>query len=1177
MTTRGLSQGVGNLASMAFHLTVAGSLEPLADHLAAVLEPPLDDPFTPELVAVPGGGVQAWLVARLAARVGATSPEAADGILANVEMVFPAAVVARAVGEGTGIGRWATGPLTWAVHDVLQHLGAELGQPTDAVRARAIADLFDRYTLYRPHMVRAWSEGRDVDGVGAPIESHQAWQPVLWRAVQEHLGGPTDEQLLRAAVERIAAGDVPADVPERVSVFGLASLPSPHLDVLTALARHREVHVLAPAASAERWREVTRQRLEGRPLELPVERTDPTVPVGAGNPLVTGWGRASREANLLLVDAVLGAGAALPDVPAVPELAADVHRPTLLARIQHGIRADQEPPKAVADGEADRRTILDPATDHSIRWHRAYGPARQVEVLRDALLHLFQKLDDGRPRFEARDIAVLCPDPSRFAPLIEATFAGDPDHGVPAIPVRVADRSLRQDNPLLDAAGALLDLLEGRFRASTVIAFASRPPVRLRFGLDADSLTRISEWAEQTNVRWGLGPADQAAFGLPPDLGVHTWRASLDQLLVGATVAADPTRLGPGEVAPHPTVEGSDVEVAGALAELVARLGRAVERLSTPANVDGWCTALAESLAELCAVPDTESWQWQAVERTLEDLRTEASVDGEPRATVVEPAELATLLRGRLTAAAGRPRFGTGAVTVSSLTAQRGVPHRVVCLLGLDDDVAVGSLPSSEDLVSARPCIGDRDARSEQRAQLLDAVLAADDRLLLFSTGHDIRTNAELPAVVAVAELLDLVDATVHLPAPEVDGTKAPKASSAITVDHPRQAWSEKALLPGKLGIPNQPWTFDRGALDAAIARRDQTTEARTFLAAPLEPRPVTGEGVVPLLELDRMITACLNAPELFLRHRLGLSLPRADEERDDGIPLKLVGLETWTLTDRLLKVRLACDPADIAATEEAWEAVERRRGAVPPLGFGAEALAESRRRVDALHAALLDALGDVAHDPVPIALDTVVELPTGARRLSGTVVGVCRHLVVNVTASRVGPKDLLRAWVRAAALTASDPDTPWEVVTVGRAPTGDAAKVEVQRVSVLGPDQALEALAFLDQLCARALCDALPLVAATSYALWCEPDGLNAATKAWRTPMGTGLMGDCTDRWVAAALGTDFDEVLELALRDDEPCAPGRGARVRWWADQLWGAFEATTGLSLRPAGDGGDVEVAS
>ena len=111
--------------------------------------------------------------------------------------------------------------------------------------------------------------------------------------MQRRLGGPSDEQLLRQATERIAAGDVPADVPARVAVFGLASLPSPHLEVLAALSVHREVHLFAPVASARRWRYVTEQRLALGMLKLPVERSDETVPVGNGNPLVTGWGRSS--------------------------------------------------------------------------------------------------------------------------------------------------------------------------------------------------------------------------------------------------------------------------------------------------------------------------------------------------------------------------------------------------------------------------------------------------------------------------------------------------------------------------------------------------------------------------------------------------------------------------------------------------------------------------------------------------------------------------------------------------------------------------------------------------------------------------------------------------------------------------------------------------------------------
>ncbi|HEY6531242.1 MAG TPA: exodeoxyribonuclease V subunit gamma, partial [Acidimicrobiales bacterium] len=456
---------------MAFHLTVAGSLEPLADRLATVLAEPLDDPFTAELVAVPGGGVRAWLTAQLAERLGATrsgdgsvGAGVGDGIVANVDFVFPAALVERALGPDSGLGRWSTGPLTWAVHDVLQRVGPELGQPTDAVRARAIADLFDRYTLYRPEMVRGWSDGRDVDSIGAPLDPHQRWQPALWRAVQAHLGGPTDEQLLRAAVERLAGEGPDPTLPPRVVVFGLASLPTPHLRLLAALATHREVVVLAPTASAGRWREVADQLDEltrGAPLALPLERADERVPVGVGSALVTTWGRASREANLLLLDGTRAVGGTVVAPHPVPELPAS---PTLLARVQHGLRADEAPPGPPvrgADGErsTDRRPLFDPASDGSLRWHRAYGPARQVEVLRDALLHLLSEVDaDGAPRFEPRDIAVLCPDPGAVSALVEAAFAGDESQGVPAIAVRVADRSLRQDNPVLDTAAALLDL-----------------------------------------------------------------------------------------------------------------------------------------------------------------------------------------------------------------------------------------------------------------------------------------------------------------------------------------------------------------------------------------------------------------------------------------------------------------------------------------------------------------------------------------------------------------------------------------------------------------------------------------------------------------------------------------------------------------------------------------------
>ena len=133
---------------------------------------------------------------------------------------------------------------------------------------------------------------------------------------------------------------------------------------------------------------------------------------------------------------------------------------TLLARIQADVRADRRPPgRRSPTGRP--RPPLDPG-DRSLQVHACHGRARQVEVLRDAILHLLE--DD--PTLEPRDVIVMCPDIETFAPLIQATFgagrsAGDDDEGdaLPARrparrPARAARRPRRCARPTLCSASS---------------------------------------------------------------------------------------------------------------------------------------------------------------------------------------------------------------------------------------------------------------------------------------------------------------------------------------------------------------------------------------------------------------------------------------------------------------------------------------------------------------------------------------------------------------------------------------------------------------------------------------------------------------------------------------------------------------------------------------------------
>jgi exodeoxyribonuclease V gamma subunit len=1117
-----------------FRLRVAPTLDLLVDDLVQVLARPLDDPFVPDVVAVPGDGVRAWLIHRLAERLG--TPGA--GIVANIEFVYPAEVVRRALGADAVTGAWSVGPLTWVVHALLDEHGESLGQPAGLMRARSIADLFDRYTLHRPAMVTAWGAGRDVDAADQALAPDHLWQPRLWRLVRDRLGGTSDaEQTARAALD-LAVGRRDPQLPDRVVLFGLASMPSPHLRVIAALARSTDVHVLAPAPSLSLWNDL--RSLPSEPLHLPLDRRDdPSAHLGR-HPLLASWGRAAREAHLLLLDATREVDA---DVAAIVPAPLTVTDDTpLLTRLQVALEGDVTP-------VLDDRPVLAP-DDRSVEWHRCHGPARQVEVLRDIVLHLLQETDpDGSPRFEPRDIAVLCPDVPTFAPFAQAAFAGDPENGVPSVPLRIADRSLRADNPLLDALGALLGLLDGRFAASAVLAFVSLPPVRHRYDLDTDRVERIGAWAQATNVRWGLDASHRQAYGLPVDVVAHSWQCGLDQLLLGATMADAGPRLGPGGTVPYGDIEGSDVETAGLLAELLHDLERSVTGMSGPTTVGSWCDVVADAARSLFAVPDEDAHLWRDLDALLTEVRDDAAVVEASGAPVLDGSEIAALLLERLARRSGRPRFGTGAVTLSSLTAQRGVPHRVVVLLGLDGDIGGSGVAGADDLSASPACLGDRDPRSEVRAQLLDAVRSAGERLVLLSTGRDVRTNAEIAPAVPLAELIDVIDATVRS---AVEGS----AHVALSLDHPRQAWNIRTVTPDALR-PG-PWTFDTGVIRAAAVVR-----------AGERPGPllVTEADTLARISVRDLVTVVRNPVRSLLQGRLGVWLDKEADPVEDLIPVDLTPLELWQVCEDLLAARLDAGVLWDDLRRDAWIDVQRALGAIPPLDLGRDELRDADGRV----AALLQVRDEVhgtgtlaLTETVGIDLDVVADGET--RSIVGEIPAVCDNVAVTLSSSRLRPAATLQCWVHASALAAQT-GRPARAAVVGRPAKDRAAGPTAQAVvvEVASADAGRRALEMLVDMLLRARRSVVPVMPTTSRSLFLGDEA--GARDAWT---GGYFPGEGGDPWVSFVRpGLGFEDLVADASLPDEA---GDGwtdhlSRVERWSHRVWGTLHATADVRHVPA----------
>jgi exodeoxyribonuclease V gamma subunit len=1119
------------------------------------------DPFAADVVAVPTRGMERWLTQHMSTVLGA-SPRRADGICANVLFPTPHRLTADAAAAACKVDPardpWlperAVWPLLTIVDEALKepwlaalatYLGGADGESFKRSRRLSVvghlATLFDRYAMHRPEMLEAWLVGRDHDATDEPLRPEAAWQAELWRRLRERIAVPSPAERRLQARERLIAEPSLAELPERIALFGLTRLPAGQLQILRALATHRDVHLFLLHPSPALWDELARS--DALPPRSHSRAADQTAELPA-NRLLASWGRDAREMQLVLADD----DAAFTD----HDEGADPPPETLLGRLQADVRGDRPTPGVPIGDRPDRRIVV-AATDRSVEIHACHGRLRQVEVLRDAILHALAADDTLEPR----DVIVMCPDIETFAPLIGATFgAGErpPDDGeAPSRPepddrpasadlrVRLADRALRQTNPVLSTVATLLELVGGRLTASQVLDLADRSPVRRRFGFDDDDLALIQDWVRDSGVRWGLDGPHRGPYSLQ-GVAHGTWEQGLDRMLVGVTMAEDERLF--ERVLPLDDVDSRAIELAGRLAELIERLTVSLDALGTTQPLADWAAALADAADALTATSDRDRWQRTELQRLLDELVGEA--DGVPGADAIAltPTEITAQLRERLEGRPTRANFRTGHLTVCTLEPMRSVPHRIVCLLGLDDDAFPRKAPrDGDDLLLDDPWIGERDPRSEDRQLLLDALMAAGDRLLITYTGRDERTNTRRPPAVPIGELLDTIEQTARFD----DGAPA---GERLVITHPLQPFDARNFIPGALGR-GSPWSFDPAALGGAQALELPAAASAPFLASPL---PARGADVVELADLVAFVEHPVRA---FLRRRLGIRVRSYDDEVSDVLSIELDSLERWGVGNRLLNARMrGADRRDACLAEIA-------RGLLPPDKLG-------KPIVDAVEP-IANAIAVTAEEYCTSAdgsdpVDVRVTLRDG-RLLTGTIPAARGDVLLATTFSRLGYKQRLSAWVRLVAATASHPDRELRAVTIGR---GSGDDVRTSEVAIAGDTAAERYAAAIDELellvglLDLGMREPLPLYCKTSAA-YAEAarggrDPEDPAKREWKSRYGKrhwiSLEDEEPEHVIVLGGVVGFERLLEFApgpqesgpgWAADEPCRLGRLARRLW------------------------------
>ena len=310
-------------------------------------------------------------------------------------------------------------------------------------RARRLADLFDRYSVRRPELIRHWNENRDVDAAGFPLEPHDRWQPHLWRLTRARIGEPSPPERFPALLDGLRAGTLAAGAP--AAARGVRHHHAPRRRAVPRAGRGARRAPRAPSLPA---RPVPRRGCDGPRLRPRRARSDRSCSGPTTSPptrsaircCARGAGPYRERTVLLTAAEARGLARAAPDRRRRITDAAPA--PTLLARVQARPARRHRSRPATSSSR--------PTTD-SIQVHSCHGPGPPGRgAARRDPAPARRRPDAARGRHrraQPGDRGVRAVGGVRASGRRPTPAPGAEPLGRPRLAYRIADRSLRESYP----------------------------------------------------------------------------------------------------------------------------------------------------------------------------------------------------------------------------------------------------------------------------------------------------------------------------------------------------------------------------------------------------------------------------------------------------------------------------------------------------------------------------------------------------------------------------------------------------------------------------------------------------------------------------------------------------------------------------------------------------------
>lgn len=956
------------------NLYSSNRLEILANDLIEVVRSPLNSPFTPEIIVVQSLGMKRWLSLQIAQAL---------GVWTNCRFVFPNVIISEimhsVLPEAPGGRYFDVDVMAWKIMRILpSRLDKKNFAPVKTFLEKSggllkryqlslkIADVFDQYLTYRPEMILKWDSGQDDD-----------WQADLWRDITAQLSHKSPPFILYKFLEKIGDKNFADNIalPERISIFGISALPEFHINVLTALSGHIEVNLFLMNPSRQYWADIRSEHDIAKHLgkDNARSRRSDELHIEKGNSLLSSNGKTGRDFLWMILenyDPVDHSNF----YDSLDKSILHLLQLDILDMIDRGAPGDEAPLEFGQD---------EIAADNSISIHSCHSPMREVEVLYDYLLDLFNNREDIEPG----DIIVMTPDIETYSPYIHAVF-GRQDNGLPDIPFSISDISISNESNSIETFLSVLDLTESRFEASRILGVLECKEIQLKFGLIAEDMELIRKWVIETSIRWGINASVKEELGLPGERQ-NTWQEGFDRLMLGYALPSE-NGIPFYDTLPYNNVEGNDAGIMGRFIHYFHELADCVKLLKDSYNLSGWKKVLTDLLDRLF-LPDENDTTLHSARTIINDLAALQEESGFDEAVDIHV--IKSCLKSALKKQQAGYGFLSGRVTFCTMLPMRSIPFKIICLVGMNSESFPRVTRSPEfNLISRNPRRGDRSQRLDDRYLFLESILSAREQLYISYIGQSIEDNSEKPPSVVVSELIDYLEQAFVI--------SGHKIREWIITKHRLQPFSPYYFAGDK-----KLYSYSEENCEACRAMIGLKNSPSPYISDKL-----TGKDEAErIIELNDLLAFFNNPAKYLLRKKLGIYLEEHDREITDREPFETDGLNSYLIRQELIeKILSGEDPAD-------YYKKIRLSGLIPQGKVGEVQIKSFIPAIREFCGTIRPYIEDEILPPLKIDLDLE------GYRITGEIRDIKKEALVHYRHADIKAKDRLNTWIHHLLLNTAD------------------------------------------------------------------------------------------------------------------------------------------------------------